>query len=166
MEACTHATEHPAGDKRTVLVLGATGNQGGAVVRSLLNDGNYTIKAVTRNPQSADAKQLQSQGVQLLQCDMNKVSLDELAKQFAGVYGVFSVQTKESHDNEIAQGKKVAGAAAQAGVQHLVYSSVANIEQTQSVPHCQTKQQIEDYIRTLSDKLSYTILRPAFFMGM
>jgi len=83
---------------KTILVTGATGKQGGAVIKALLeapNAADFTILAVTRKPESASAKKLVEKGVKLVQGDLNDVpALFESAKEVTAtpVWGVFSVQ--------------------------------------------------------------------------
>src|SRR6516165_7272337 len=74
------------GDK-TILVTGATGRQGGAVIRHMLPNG-WKLRALTRNPNGYAAKQLSGQGVEIVQGDLeDPASLEQAAH---GVYGIFS----------------------------------------------------------------------------
>lgn len=148
-------------ERRIIVVTGATGRQGGAVARRLLRDG-WQVRALTRNPQSAQAQALVALGADVMQGDMdNPASLRSL---FAGTYGGYSVQTPyiEGVEAEVRQGKNVAEAAKAAGVQHLVYSSagIGNIKT--GVPSWESKLQIEEHMETLG--LPLTILRPMAFM--
>jgi uncharacterized protein YbjT (DUF2867 family) len=145
---------------KTILVTGATGQQGGAVVRSLSAHG-WKVRALVRDLEKPAAKHLAKNNVELRQGDLfTPASLEEALK---GVYGVFSVQTPaESVGAEIIQGKFLADAAQKARVQHFVYSSVGGAERESGIPHFESKWQIEKHIRTLG--LPATILRPVFFM--
>jgi uncharacterized protein YbjT (DUF2867 family) len=145
---------------QTILVTGATGNQGGAVVRHLLQRGSFTVRAFVRDPNKPAAQALQQAGAQLIQGDLNdRASLD---RALQGVGGVFSVQDIQAGlETEIQQGKMVADAAAAASVRHFVYSSVGSAERNTGVPHFDSKFQVEEHIRSL--ELPYTILRPVFF---
>ena len=108
---------------KTVLVTGATGRQGGAVVRHLQPKG-WRLRALTRNPDSYAAKQLARQGVELAQGDLDDPgSLERAAR---GVYGIYSVQDfwTVGARREVQQGKNLADAAKNVGVEHFVYSSV------------------------------------------
>lgn len=110
---------------RPVLVTGATGKQGGAVVRALLQAGR-PVRAMTRDPSSSAAQALVAQGVDVVRGDFNdSVSLDAA---LAGVDGVFSVQMG-SHpgdpDTEVVTGKALIEAAGRAGVDTVVHTSVA-----------------------------------------
>jgi uncharacterized protein YbjT (DUF2867 family) len=90
-----------ASPKKAILITGATGKQGGAVIDSLLSAEeakDFTIVAVTRNPESGSAKKLQARGVAVIQGDLNDVpTIFSNAKQAIGhdVWGVFSVQVSE-----------------------------------------------------------------------
>jgi uncharacterized protein YbjT (DUF2867 family) len=105
---------------RPILVTGATGTQGGGVVRALLNAGR-PVRALTRDPGSAAGRALAAQGVDVVKGDFtDPASLDAA---LAGVEGVFSVQMG-SHpgdpDTEIMTGKALIEAAGRAGVDTVV----------------------------------------------
>ena len=146
---------------KTVLVTGATGRQGGAVIRHVLPKA-WRLRALTRNPASHAAKELARQGVEVVQGDLeDQPSLERACR---GVYGVYSVQDFWSvgTKREVQQGKNLADAAKKAGVQHLVYSSVGGAERNTGIPHWESKWEIEEHIRHLA--LPATIFRPASFM--
>src|SRR5712692_6802330 len=146
---------------RTVLVTGATGRQGGAVVRHMLPKG-WKLKALTRNPQSHAAQSLARQGVELVQGDLEDAG--SVTQAAVDVYGIYSAQDfwAVGAKREVQQGKNLADAAKKAGVQHFVYSSVGGAERNTGIPHWESKWEIERHIRTLA--LPATILRPASFM--
>ena len=148
-------------EERTILVAGATGNQGGAVASSLLERG-FKVRALTRNPNSEEAQALAGQGAEVVQGDMEDRSAMDRALE--GVYGVFSVQTfwEAGYDLEVKQGKTLTDAAKAAGVEHFVYSSVGSAHRGTGIPHFDSKWEIEEHVRELG--LPYTILRPVFFM--
>jgi uncharacterized protein YbjT (DUF2867 family) len=70
-----------------ITVFGATGNQGGAVVRSLLQNPSFTVRALTRNPSSAASQTLAAQGAEIYQAD--GFSSESMLKAFSGSWGVF-----------------------------------------------------------------------------
>lgn len=151
---------HPP-QRHTILVGGATGKQGGAVARHLLDRG-FHVRALTRHPDQPAARALADRGAEIAQGDLgDRASLD---RALAGAYGAFSVQNfyEAGYDNEIRQGKTFADAAQAAGVQHFVYSSVGGAERATGVPHFESKWRVEEYLRTLD--LAATVLRPVFFM--
>lgn len=149
-----------AGSK-VLVVTGATGNQGGAVVKHLMNS-SFTIKAVTRNLQSKAADRLRQQGVEVIYGDLDKP--ETLTPILKDVYAVYSVQNNwtSSIKTEIAQGKALADAAKAANVQHFVYSSVGGAERKTGIPHFDSKGEIERHIIKIG--LPYTFIRPAYFI--
>ena len=146
---------------KTVLVAGATGRQGGAVVRHMRPKG-WNLRALTRNTSSYAAKQLACQGVELVQGDLDDPeSLERAARRVYGIYSVQDFWTVGAR-REIQQGKNLANAAKRAGVEHLVYSSVGGAERQTGITHWETKWEVEKHIRSL--KLPVTVLRPVSFM--
>jgi uncharacterized protein YbjT (DUF2867 family) len=146
---------------KTVLVTGATGRQGGAVIRHMLPNG-WKLRALTRNPATHAAKELARQGVEVVQGDLeDPSSLDRAAR---GVHGIFSVQDfwTVGAKREVQQGKNLAEVAKKGGVQHFVYSSAGGAERNTGITHWESKWEIEKHIRKLS--LPATILRPVAFM--
>jgi uncharacterized protein YbjT (DUF2867 family) len=147
-------------DKGTILVAGATGRQGGAVVRHL-RAGGFAVRAITRDPDAEKAQPLRDAGVELVRADLtDRASVDAL---FDGVTGVFSVATpfEAGLEAEVAQGKTLGDAAAAAGVDHYVYSSVGGADRDSKVPHFESKWAIENHLRGLG--LPLTVVRPVYF---
>lgn len=149
------------------LVLGATGQQGGAVARALQAKGR-TVRAFVRDPQSNRARHLAAEGISLAVGDLlDRASID---RAMEGIRGVFSVQASSpsglvTDDEEVAQGVAVADSAVAAGVKHLVYSSVgAAGKGPTGMGHFDSKSRIEDHIRSLP--IAATITRPASFLEM
>jgi uncharacterized protein YbjT (DUF2867 family) len=149
-------------NNKMIAVTGATGQQGGAVARTLLAEG-WTVRALTRDLAKPAAQELKALGAELVAGDMENRA--ELKAAFEGAYGVFSVQNfwlpAVGFEGEVRQGKNVADAAKAAGVQHLVYSSVGAAHRGMGQKHFESKWIIEQHIRSLG--LPYTILRPAAF---
>src|SRR5262249_1933359 len=142
--------------KKSVLVLGATGRQGGATARHLLSKG-WRVRAFARDPNKPAAQALQQAGAEVIQGDYDDRASLEVAMQ--GVYGVFSVQASV---DEVRQGKTIADVARAASVQHFVYTSVQRAQDLARVGGDASKWEIEQYIQALG--LPVTILRPCFFM--
>lgn len=144
---------------KIILVTGATGRTGGATARHLLANG-WQVRALTRDMMKPAAQALQAAGAELIQGDFS----DEagIKEALTGVYGVFSVQVPNDLELEIAHGKRIAELAQEMGVQHIVYSSVGGAERESGIPHFESKRRIEEHLEAL--EISYTILRPAFFM--
>lgn len=168
---------------RALLITGATGKQGGAVINALLarQPSDFLLLAATRNAQSASAKSLaaKSDRIKIVQGDLNATpALIASAKAAAGsvpLWGVFSVQTVgKKIEDEAKQGKALIDESIKAGVQHFVYSSVERGGDERSwsnatpVQHFITKHQIEHHLRdsTADGKspMGWTILRPVIFM--
>ena len=149
---------------KLIAVAGATGQQGGATTRHLLERG-FRVRALTRNPNSASSLKLQAAGAEVVAADL--ANPETLRAALDGVYGVFSVQNfwlpDVGFEGEIAQGKNLADAAKAAGVQHFVYTSVGGAERNAGVSHFDSKRIIERHIEALG--LPATILRPVAFMG-
>jgi uncharacterized protein YbjT (DUF2867 family) len=148
--------------KNTVLVTGATGQQGGAIARELLSHG-YRVKAMTRKPEGEQAKVLAKLGAEIIQGDLDDAA--SLEKALQGAWGVFAVQNtwEAGVEKEEIQGKRIAELAKKAGVQHFVYSSVGSAHRATGTPHFDNKWRVEEKIRELKFP-SYFIIRPAFFM--
>ncbi|KAK2601135.1 hypothetical protein N8I77_010605 [Diaporthe amygdali] len=170
---------------RALLITGATGKQGGAVINALLarQPSDFLLLAVTRNAQSASAKRLaaKSDRIKIVEGDLDATpALFASAKAAAGpvpLWGVFSVQALQSSkksEDETRQGKALVDESVKAGVEHFVYSSVERGGDERSwsnptpVPHFITKHKIEHHLRdsTADGKspMGWTILRPVIFM--
>jgi len=113
--------------KKIIAVTGATGAQGGGLVRAILEDksGEFTARAITRNVNSEKAKALANMGAEVVQADFD--NYDSLKKAFAGVYGVYGVTNFWEHfspEKEIAQAESIAKAAKEANVKHVIWSSL------------------------------------------
>jgi uncharacterized protein YbjT (DUF2867 family) len=146
---------------KTVLVTGATGRQGGSVIRHMLRRG-WKLRALTFRADAAAVQRLANQGVEVVTGNLeDPASLERVTR---GVYGIYSVQDFWSVGarREVLQGKNLADAAHKAGVQHFVYSSVGGAERASGIDHWESKWEIEKHIRRLG--LPATVLRPAAFM--
>jgi uncharacterized protein YbjT (DUF2867 family) len=113
-------------DKKIIAVLGATGAQGGGLVRAILADpsGGFAVRAITRKTDSDKAKALAAQGVEVVSADLDDEK--SLEKAFAGAYGVYGLTNFWEHfsgEKEYAQAVNIAKAAKAAGAQHVVWST-------------------------------------------
>ena len=146
---------------RTVLVTGATGRQGGAVIRHMLPKG-WKLRALTYKADGAAVQQLVDQGIEVVKGNLEDPQ--SLERPLRGVYGVYSVQDFWSvgAKREVQQGKNLADAASKSGVQHFVFSSVGGAERNSGIDHFESKWEIEKHIRKLG--LPATMIRPAAFM--
>ncbi|HEY6582250.1 MAG TPA: NmrA/HSCARG family protein [Rubrobacter sp.] len=146
---------------RVILVSGATGQQGGAVARNLLERG-FAVRALTRDAEKAAARELGDLGAEVVSGDLeDRSSIDRVLD---GVYGVFSVQQfwGIGVEGEVRQGVLLADAAKAAGVEHYVYSSVGSAHRETGIPHFDSKWEVEEHVR--ASGVPYTVLRPVFFM--
>lgn len=148
---------------RLISVCGATGRQGGAVARALLQDG-WDVRAVTRNPNGAAATDLARLGAEVVEADMEDV--ESMSRVFEGVSGVFSVQNglTAGFDREVIQGRNVADAASRSGVSHVVYAAAGTGERGTGIASWEAKLDVEDHMRRLG--LPFTSLRPEAFMEL
>lgn len=152
---------------QTVLVFGATGQQGGSVARALLHRG-WRVRALVRDPFSAGAAALAARGAELVVGTFEDRAA--MRSAMAGVDGVFSVQPSSpggtvTDEQEVRYGITIADLAVECGVKHLVYSSGSATGETPTgVAHYDTKAEIERHIRRLP--LAATIVRPATFMEL
>ncbi|MEH2362811.1 NmrA/HSCARG family protein [Nostoc sp.] len=146
--------------EQLILVTGATGNQGGAIARHLLQRGKFKVRAMVRDQNKPAAQALQQAGAELVQGDFNdRASLDRAVQ---GVHGIFSMQDfREGAEVEIRHGQALADAVKTAGIEHFVYSSVGSADRNTGIPHFNSKFQVEEHVRAIG--LPYTILRPVFF---
>jgi uncharacterized protein YbjT (DUF2867 family) len=147
--------------KLDVLVVGATGQQGGAVARALLQAG-HNVRALTRNLAHPDANTLRLRGARLAWADLD----DErrLGDAVSGVQAIFALTTPREHGPaaETRHGLLLADLAHRHGVEHFVYSSAVGSAQHTGIPQFDSKHEIEQYLRALA--LPHTVLSPAFFM--
>jgi uncharacterized protein YbjT (DUF2867 family) len=114
-------------DKKIIAVVGATGAQGGGLVRAIVADssGPFVARAITRNPGSDKAKELAALGVEVVTGDADDEKSMEQA--FRGAYGAFCVTNFWEHmspEREIAQATAMARAAKTAGIQHAIWSTL------------------------------------------
>lgn len=143
-----------------ILITGATGTQGGAVLRGLIELGIAPLAALVRDPASARAVALESLGVELRVGDLSDV--DSLSTAFAGCAAVYAVTTpfQDGVDAEVQQGLDIIAAAERAELPWLLLASVAAADRA-DVPHFVSKARIEAAL-TQSD-LAWTIIAPSFF---
>jgi uncharacterized protein YbjT (DUF2867 family) len=113
--------------KKVIAVVGATGAQGGGLVRAILNDKNgpFTARAITRNVDSDKAKALADAGAEVVAADLDDVK--SLRKAFESAHGAFCVTNFWEHfkpEKEISQARNMAQAAKDAGVKHVIWSTL------------------------------------------
>lgn len=146
--------------RRTILVTGATGRQGGATAAHLLA-GGWPVRALVRDPETPAAQALGRAGAQLFTGDLDDHG--SLAAATAGTYGVFGVTPDDDDpEREIRRGRTLAEAAAASGIAHMVFASVGGAERGSGISYWESKWQIEQHIHAIG--LPATILRPVRFM--
>ncbi|ETS83245.1 hypothetical protein PFICI_05121 [Pestalotiopsis fici W106-1] len=170
--------------KQAILITGATGKQGGALIDALLQAGalsHFVLLAVTRDVSSPSASALNGRGLELVQGDLNNVpaifSAAEkvLRPSQVELWGVYSVQNPigkgASTALEEAQGKALVDGALANGVKCFVYSSVdrggeaVSFENKPNVPHFISKYHVEHHlVKEAEGRMQWTILRSATFM--
>jgi uncharacterized protein YbjT (DUF2867 family) len=145
--------------KLTVVVTGSTGKQGGAVARGLLDRG-HRVRAITRDPNSSQAKLLANAGASLVTASLEDPAA--ITKALEGATSLFAMTTPfGGTDAEIRQGVAAADAAKAAGI-HLVFTSVGSANRKTGVPHFDSKYEVEKHIAKVGARA--TILAPVAFM--
>jgi uncharacterized protein YbjT (DUF2867 family) len=119
-------------DKKIIAVLGATGSQGGGLVRAILNDptGGFAARAITREPNSDKAKELAKAGAEVVSADVDNV--ESLKRAFQGAYGAYCVTFYWAHfspEKELAEAKAMATAARDSRLQHVIWSTLEDTRQ-------------------------------------
>lgn len=154
-------------------VFGATGNQGGSVVKNILENAElskiYKIRAITRDVTKPAALALKDKGAEVVAADMNdKESIIAAIKGSSVVFAVTNYWEKMSAEIEIEQGKVMADASKAAGVERFFWSSLPNVSKEShgkitSVHHFDSKAKVEEYVRSIG--LPATFVMPGLFMS-
>jgi uncharacterized protein YbjT (DUF2867 family) len=118
--------------KKIIVVFGATGAQGGGLVRAILNDANseFAVRAVTRDPNSDKAKELAKLGAEIFQGDIDDATSDRRALE--GAYGAYFVTFFWAHysaEKETAEANRYAQAAKAAGLKHVIWSTLEDVRE-------------------------------------
>ncbi len=154
-------------DKQLITITGVLGKQGRSAAHTLLQSGRYLVRGITRRIDSPEALSLAEQGVELVSIPLDLGYKEAFVEAFRGSDGVFmmtpSIIPPQTHEFEL--GKQLADAAVEAGVQHIIFSSLENVAQITEgkkfAPHFTDKAKIEQYIRTLPITSSFIYM--AFF---
>jgi uncharacterized protein YbjT (DUF2867 family) len=150
---------------KTIAVIGATGQQGGGVVRALEADGRFRVRALTRDPARYDGP-----ADEVVAADLNRP--ETLAAAFDGAYGVFAVTNAWDPDgaDEIAQGRAAVNAARQAGVQHFIWSTLPDAEAISGgkydVPHFTNKARIDAIVAAAGFPHHSFVIAPFFYQNL
>ena len=150
-------------NKRKILVTGATGQQGGALARLLLQK-KHEVYALIRSTklESPKAQNLRNQGAKPVEGDLDKP--DSLEQATNGIDSVFlmGTWTEVGTEGEIRRGKMMVDIAKEKKIEHIVYSSVVNADKNTGIPHFESKYKVEQHIK--NSGIPYTIIGPTFFM--
>ena len=153
-------------DRKVIAVVGATGAQGGGLVRAILADpnGGFACRAITRDPSKDQARALAGKGADVVKADLNDV--ESLKKTFAGAYGAYCVTNFWEHfsgEKEKTQAKNMAEAARTAGLTHVIWSTLEDtrklmapsdtrmpmLQEKYRVPHFDAKDEANAYFEGL-----------------
>ncbi|BFV56465.1 NmrA/HSCARG family protein [Kitasatospora sp. CMC57] len=165
-------------EKKIITVFGATGSQGGALVRAILADpdGEFAVRAVTRRPDSDKARELAGLGAEVVQADMDDETT--LGPVLEGAYGAYLVTNFWEHmsaEREKAQAAALARATGHAGVQHAIWSTLEDtrdcipldddrmptLQGSYKVPHFDGKAEADHYFTDAGAPTTY--LRSTFY---
>ncbi|CUX55152.1 uncharacterized protein YbjT (DUF2867 family) [Agrobacterium tumefaciens] len=153
--------------KPLISVVGATSKQGRSVTMTLLKSNQYRVRALTRNPASAAARGLADLGAEIVVAPLGLGHQKELVTAFQGADGAYLMtpQLAPEDNAELALGKQLADAAVEAGVGHIVFSTLENVDKITAgkkfTPHFTDKALVADYIRTLP--IAHSFMSLAFF---
>src|SRR5450755_1422882 len=164
--------------KKIIAVTGATGAQGGGLVRAILADpgGEFTVRAITRKPTGEKAQALAKQGAEVVAADLDDTA--SLTKAFTGAYGAYCLTNFWEHysaEKETAQGKGLAEAAKSAGIKHAIWSTfedtrkafplsdkrMPTLKEKYKVPHFDGKSEADHFFRDLG--VPTTFLLTSFY---
>ncbi|OJJ85961.1 NmrA/HSCARG family protein [Aspergillus glaucus CBS 516.65] len=160
---------------KLITVFGATGNQGGSVIKTILADPavskEFKIRGITRDVSKPAAQELVKQGVEVKSANMDSTA--SLLDAVRGSHTVFLITTpwgegEGGPEVELTHGTNVTNAAKEASVEHIIYSSLLNVTETSGgrlthVPHFDLKEKVERYIR--SSGVPATFVLPGYFMS-
>lgn len=165
-------------EKKIITVFGATGAQGGSLVQAILNDSNseFSVRAVTRDPQSEKAKQLAAKGAEVVAGDVD--DRESIRKAMEGAYGAYCVTFFWDHfspEREYEQAKNMAEAAKEAGLKHVIWSTLEDtrnwvpldddrmptLQGKYKVPHFDAKGEADQEFKDLG--VPTTFLRASFY---
>lgn len=143
-----------------ILVTGATGQQGGSVVKALVAAG-HSVRGMTRDTGSDGARALSKQGVEVVKGDFSNSG--SLKAALTGVDGAFLMSTpfEAGPEVETKQGIAFVEAAKATGLRHLVYTSVGAADKKTGIPHFESKYAVEK--RIVESGIPYTIIAPVNF---
>jgi uncharacterized protein YbjT (DUF2867 family) len=151
-------------DKKLIAVIGATGQQGGGVVRALQAAGQFKVRALTRNPD--EHRELAEE---VVAADLGKP--ETLKAAFAGAYGVFLVTNfLEAGTDELKQATAAIRAAKDAGVKHLIWSTLPEVEAISGgkfdVPHFTGKAKVDQVVKEGGFENYTFVIAPFYYQNL
>lgn len=150
--------------KKTILVIGATGAQGGSVAKALLAENNFAVRILTRNGQSEKALALQQAGAEVVTGDLDdRESIKYAMKDCYGVFGVTNFW--EHFEKECQQGKNLIDSVKEMNIEHFVLHTLPDYNKLSNgkypTPHCDIKAALQAY--TNSQNIPSTFVQVAFY---
>lgn len=155
----------PDNNRKLIAVIGATGKQGGSVVRALQARGKFRVRALTRNPSKHGGI-----AEEVVEADLNRP--ETLTSALAGAYGVFAVTNfwEQGGADEIAQAKALISAASEAGVEHFVWSTLPDVEVISGgkydVRHFTDKAKVDAAVKSAAFKYHTFVVAPFFYQNL
>ena len=165
-------------EKKIITIFGATGAQGGGLARAILNDKNseFSVRAVTRDPNSDKSKELAAMGAELISGDIDDP--ESLKKALQGAYGAFFVTFFWAHfspEKEMSEARNMAQAAKETGIKHAIWSTLEDtrklvplednrmptLQGKYKVPHFDAKGEADEFFRNAG--VPTTFLRASFY---
>jgi uncharacterized protein YbjT (DUF2867 family) len=165
-------------NKKTIVVVGATGAQGGGLVSAILNDPDheFNVRAITRDVNSDKAKELVKLGAEVVAADVDDV--ESLKKAFSGAYGAYCVTFFWNHfspEKEQENARSMAEASRHAGIKHVIWSTLDDTRKyvplsddrmptlmgKYKVPHFDAKGEANNFFTNLG--LPVTLLNTSFY---
>lgn len=157
-------------DPELVVVFGATGAQGGSVARTLLEDGTFRVRAVTRNPEQQAAKQLRLLGAEVVQGDQDdEASMERVLSGAHATFIVTNFWENCSQEQEVKQGKQLANVAKRLGLHYVIYSGLENVKKLTAgrltARHFDGKGEVEEYFRDIGVPMT-SVRLPCYFENL
>ncbi|MEX2599994.1 MAG: NmrA/HSCARG family protein [Balneolaceae bacterium] len=166
------------GEKKVIVVYGATGSQGGGLVQSILKDkqGGFSVRAVTRDPSSDKAKELATAGADVVAGDID--DFQSIKSTLKGAYGAYFVTFFWDHfspEKEMKQARDLAKAAKEEGLEHVIWSTLEDtrkwvplesdqlptLQDKYKVPHFDAKGEANQFF--ISEKVPTTFFHVSFY---
>jgi len=153
---------------KIISIIGATGQQGGAIADSLLSSGEFKVRAITRDVKSASAEALATKGAEVVAG--NILDPESIKKAIAGSYGLFAMTNfweKDQMGKEFELGKSLVEVAKDAKITHFIWSTLPNVEKESKgkykVPHLTHKALVDDYVRAAKFPYYSFVLLPFYY---